>query len=341
MNLWPFGRRAEKRTSTFEGLVTDAIVQGANAEQPSADGLAATEAAAGLIGRCFAAAEVTGDRYGLVSAAVLELIGRELVRRGEAVFAIEGLTAPRLVPVGTWDVRGGTDPSGWFYRVDTFGASEHQSRLVSSAGVVHARINADPVRPWRGRAPARLAASTAATAASAERSADRESRLPVGRILPMPIPDKDQRQQFEASVRVGGMHVVRSGATEYGGDREPSNRWNPAKYGPEPTAAGVELRRDSARDVLAACGIPSTLFDRTADGAAMREAYRRLVFTTLAPWSRLVAAELRDKLDSPDLALDSRSLHGADLATRGRALKQLTESGVPLAEAMAITGLEA
>ena len=65
-----------------------------------------------------------------------------------------------------------------------------------------------------------------------------------------------------------------------------------------------------------------------------------MIFTTLSPWSRLVQVELRDKLDSPELSISFAGLHGADLATRGRALKQLVEVGVPLAEAMAITGLD-
>ena len=314
-----------------------AIVAEATGEAVNADGLAATEAAAGLIGRCFAGAEVTGDRFGLVSAAVLETIGRELVRRGEAVYLIDGDTSPRLVPCGTWDIRGGDDPGRWWYRVDTFGASDHRTRLATAAGVVHARINVDPVRPWLGRSPVRVAADTASTAAHAEKSATGEARLPVGRILPMPIQDKDDRERFEASVRAGGLHVVRG--HEFMSGREPSNRWDLNRYGPAPNESHIELRRDAARDVLAACGIPGVLFDARADGTATREAYRRLVFTTLAPWSRLVAAELRDKLDSPELRISFAGLHGADLATRGRALKQLTESGVPLAEAMAITGL--
>ena len=159
-------------------------------------------------------------------------------------------------------------------------------------------------------------------------------------MLPMPISDKDERNRFERSVRDGGLHVVRSGGlSEMGGPRDPTSRWTPASYGPAPTPGHVDLRREAARDVLAACGIPATLFDRQADGTAMRESYRRLIFTTVQPWAALVQGELQDKLDSPELRISFAGLHGADLATRGRALKQLTESGESLADAMAITGL--
>ena len=105
----------------------------------------------------------------------------------------------QLVPVGTFDVRGGYDPRAWFYRVDIFGASEHSTRYLPAAGVVHARINPDPVRTWQGRAPWRIAALTAATAANAERS-----RRPGGadpksaRIAPVPATDPEERTKYRS-----------------------------------------------------------------------------------------------------------------------------------------------
>ena len=60
--------------------------------------------------------------------------------------------------------------------------------------------------------------------------------------------------------------------------------------------------------------------------------YRQLIFVTLAPLAAIVQSELREKLDSPGLVLSFAGLHGADLATRGRALKQLVDAGVSLAE---------
>ena len=140
MRLWPWGAKAEHRASSFESIVTDAIVAAATSTDASGAGLAAVESAAGLIGRCFAAAEVVGEHRGMVTARVLELIGRGLVTRGEAVFAID--PDMQLIPVGTWDVRGGYDPRAWFYRVDIFGASEHSTRYVPAAvdGYVKARL---------------------------------------------------------------------------------------------------------------------------------------------------------------------------------------------------------
>ena len=82
------------------------------------------------------------------------MVGRELVRRGECVLVpkmtVSGL---RLVPAGTWDVRGGYDENDWTYRVDLFGASEHVSELLPSRAVIHLRYAVDPVTPWIGLSP--------------------------------------------------------------------------------------------------------------------------------------------------------------------------------------------
>ena len=344
MSWWPFKRKPEHRAGSYESAVVDAIAEALSGEATaaSADGLAATEAAAGLIGRCFASAEVTGDRFGLITPPVLELIGRQLVLAGEVVYAIEGRVLPVLALVGTWDIRGDVAESTWRYRVDTFGPTDTRSRWLPSASVVHCRINCDPVRPWFGRSPVRIPASTAATAGEAERSAKREAKMPSARIAPTPATDATERTAWGVKLGKGGVVPV-SAATQpiTGAGQEPASRWQPATMRPDPTASHVQLRREAAADVLAACGIPPVLFDMAkADSASRREAYRQLTFTTLQPWGRLVQAELRDKLDSPELSLSFAGLHGADLATRGRALKQLTESGVSLDEAMAITGLD-
>ena len=105
----------------------------------TADGLAAVEACSSLIGRCFASAEAVGDATGLVTPGVLEVIGRELCRRGESLHVLEA-DVSRLTPAGTWDVRGPDDPAGWFYRCDTFGASNHRTRLLAAGAVVHCRV---------------------------------------------------------------------------------------------------------------------------------------------------------------------------------------------------------
>lgn len=248
---------------------------------------------------------------------------------------------PMLRLCGTWDVRGGVDQRSWVYRCDVFGPTARDSVYRMSNSVIHARINCDPVRPWAGRSPVRIPSSTAATAGSAERSAGAEAKTPSARIAPTPASDPKERAAYGVKLGKGGLVPVTSATQPVAATgQEPASRWTPGALRPDPTAQHVALRRESARDILAAVGIPPVLFDIEGDGSTRREAYRQLVFTTLMPWARLVQAELRDKLAAPELSLSFAGLHGADLATRGRALKQLVESGVSLTEALAITGLE-
>ena len=338
---WPWSK-PEVRAGSYESAVVDAIAEALTGEDTAAtaDGLAATEAAAGLIGRCFASAEVTGDRFGVVTPEVLEVIGRQLVLAGEVLFAIEGMGRPSLTLAGTYDIRGTDSPETWLYRVDTFGPTYRQSRYMLANSVVHCRINCDPVRPWAGRSPVRIPSSTAATAGSAERSAGAEAKTPSARIAPTPATDAVERAAYSKKLGKGGVVAVTSATQPVAASgQEPASRWTPGALRPDPTTQHVQLRRESARDILAAVGVPPVLLDIEGDGSTRREAYRQLVFTTLQPWGRLVQAELRDKLASPELSLSFSGLHGADLATRGRALKQLTESGVSLQDALDITGL--
>ena len=74
-------------------------------------------------------------------------------------------------------------------------------------------------------------------------------------------------------------------------------------------------------------------------GASAREAFRRLLHTLLEPWGRIVAQELGNKLDLPGLLFDWSSIRGADVQGRARALKSMTDAGLPIEQASAIAGL--
>ena len=84
---------------------------------------AALEACAGLVGRAFGSALVEGvsDVYSAaLTPDLLALIGRALIRRGEALFAISVLDGRlRLFPVASHTVEG--DYANWTYRLDLAG----------------------------------------------------------------------------------------------------------------------------------------------------------------------------------------------------------------------------
>ena len=106
MKLWPFGR-TEKRSNGGAGF-TDSIVQAllnqaAGGTTADASATAALEAAAGQYARAFAVAEVTPatPATAALTPALLALMARDLIRRGEFVHAIEvGRDGVRLLPAG-------------------------------------------------------------------------------------------------------------------------------------------------------------------------------------------------------------------------------------------------
>ena len=336
---WPtWGRQPETRQSSLTDEVVKLLLAKAEGGALEADGLAALEMAAGLVGRCFAAAEVEGDRLGLVTAPMLENVGRALVRQGTCAYAIED--GPRLTPaVGRPDVRGGDDPDSWIYRLDIQGPSRTRSVLLRPTSVLAFRVNANPGTPWEGRAPHELASKTVATAVTAELTAKLEAAIRPTRLAPVPGSPEQVNLTGDA-INKGGVVILPAAmaSISYLGGQESSSRWLPQELKPNPSSGHVDLRTRTSQDLLAAVGIPPVLFDVAGDGTARREAYRQLTFTVLEPWGRLVSDELSRKLEMP-IHLDFARLHGADLATRGRALKQLVESGVPLDEALNIVGL--
>ena len=334
-------QKSEQRSASLTDEVVKLLLAKAEGGVLDADGLSVLEAAAGLIGRCFAAAEVEGDTLGLVSPGVLENIGRSFIRQGTCAYAIEvDQNGIKLTPaIGRPDVRGGDNPASWIYRLDLQGPSRTRQALLQSDSVLAFRINANPGTPWAGRAPHELSSRTTETAATAELTAKLEAAIRPARLAPVPG-NPDQVNKTGDAILEGGTVILPSamGGIAYQSGQEASSKWNPQELKPNPADAHIALRKQAGQDLLSACGIPPVLFDAAGDGSARREAYRQLTFTVLEPWGRIVASELAEKMGR-DIRLDFGRLHGADLATRGRALKQLTESGVMLDEAMAITGL--
>ena len=115
----PWRRSAHREASYTDTLIASLIRAQAGASTvaiPTATG--ALEACAGTVGRAFASAEVEGSDA--VTLALLSMIGRDLVRRGESVYliAVEG-GAVQLYPTSAFDVSGRSpDPATWTYRLD-------------------------------------------------------------------------------------------------------------------------------------------------------------------------------------------------------------------------------
>ena len=343
------------------GGFTDAIVRalltqaagGATAD-PSAT--SALESAAGAYARAFAVAEVTPATPATraLSPAVLALMARDLIRRGEFVHVIEvDRDGARLTPAGSWDVRGRFDPVTWRYRCDLSGPSGNVTRNLPAAAVIHGRYSVDPARPWAGVSPLAWASLTGRLHASLEDAIADEAGGTRGHVLPVPQgPDGDEvdadgnpadplsdLRKDIASLRGRTVltETVASGWGE-GSLAAPRADWRPQRIGANPPPSLATLRTDSALAVLTACGVPADLAGST-DATSAREAWRRFLHGSVQPLGDLLAVELADKLAVPGLRLTFDRLMASDLSGRARAFGSLVQGGMDADRAARLAGL--
>ena len=189
--FWERGGELETREDSFTDALVEQIVAragGTGTASPSQGG--ALQVGAGLIGRAFASATVTGTTPAIartLSPDVLERIGRDLMRDGESLFYLrvnrDGL---RLFPVVSYDVTGTFDPVTWRYRCDLAGPSGTWSVTARPESVVHCRYMVEAARPWRGVAPLDVARSAGKLNAETNAALQDEASGPRGSLLPVP-----------------------------------------------------------------------------------------------------------------------------------------------------------
>ena len=175
---WPWQSRREHRASFTDALVNAFFVGATGTTARDAHETAALEACVSLYSSCFAVAKVE-PMVEAVTPATLALIARNMIRQGADLHLIaleDGMV--KLRPVGTWHVIGPPDPAAWRYRVDTFGPTDHVTRYVPAAAVLHFMYAVDPVKPWLGIPPLGWASATASLAGGLERDACRREPCP-------------------------------------------------------------------------------------------------------------------------------------------------------------------
>ena len=348
---WPWSKTENRQQSG--GAYADAIVaaivaqaSGNSVGEPGA--LAALEIASGLWARAFAAAEVSPE-IPAVSPSFLASVARQLVRRGESLWALDVRRGEiELRPAGGWDIAGGSDPESWVYRLDLAGPSGNETRLYPAESVCHFKYATDPERAWAGVSPLGYARQTARLAANLELRLAEETGASVGSLLPVPsdggdgdVDDPLGRLKADLKNLQGATALIETTSAAWGEGRgaAPAADWQVKRLGANPPPTLNELRGAAAEAVLAACGVPPGLASGTAEGTAQRESWRRFSVGTIQPAARLVAEELAFKLGSPGLSLSFESLGAADLAGRARAVGVFVKAGVELPRALELAGL--
>ena len=346
---WPWQRRTEHRASFTDALINAFFVGATGTTARDAHETAALEACAALYASCFAVAKVEPETPA-VTPACLALIGRNLIRQGADLHLVEldgGMV--KLSPIGTWHVIGPPDPAAWRYRVDVFGPTDHVTRYVPAAAVLHCMYARDSVRPWLGVPPLGWASATASLAGGLERTLADESQAPSAQLVPIPADGGDGSTddplaslKSDIAAAKGRALLVETTQAGYGAGPTgaPKRDWQQSRIGFEPPDIARAVRSDVFQNVAAACNVPGVLLDPRAEGTSQREGLRRFAHLALEPLGALVAAELAAKLDRPGLVLDFAPLMASDLAGKARAIKGLVEAGLELPAAAAVAGLD-
>ena len=353
---WPWQPKPENRSggASYTDVVVSAIVEAAGAPGMDSTRTAAVEACAATYAAGFACARVEGVSGAVAAAltpACLSLMGRNLIRAGEDVHAIEFEGGRlRLQPVGAWDVRGPVAESDWTYRVDTFGPTDQRSRFLPAASVVHTRYAVDPARPWCGLGPLQWAVSTARLAGRLEGGLAAEASAPAAQLVPVPSDggdggDEDPLAPLKRDIAKGGGKALLVETTAAGwGEGQgsaPRRDWEQRRIGADWPDVLSSTRAAVFHHVAAACGVPPVLLTEHAEGTSQREGLRRFAHLALEPLGRIVAAELAMKLDSPGLSLSFDALMASDIAGRARSFKSFVEAGLSAEDAGRIVALDA
>ena len=337
------GPAPEIRTDAT-ALAIDALTAAVGATAINTWAAGAVECAAGLWARSLSTATVQPDDAAPIGPRWLQEVGRDLARRGEAVYLAD--VAPggrlRLLRATTTDVWGdGPDPAGWWYRLTVTGPRTTRTVTAPAASVVHLRYATDPHSPARGLSPLEYASLTGTLGANLERSLGYEAGGAVANLIALPEGHQSPEGLTDAIRTAKGRTLLPETTAGGYGDKmgAPRRDWKPERLGAEPPMALVHLRQHVESTVLACFGIGAPLGPQGwTDGTAAREAARRLWTLTVQPLGDLIAEELTRVLERPVRLEYGRPSGMADLAARARAVAALAKSGISTDDALLLTG---
>lgn len=348
----PFRGRIEHRSADATQVLIKLIQAQSSGEHLDTDPntTAAVEIASRIYGNALAAGKVMPESAArIITPAVLNSIGRSLIRKGESTYLIDTSRGRiELSEATSWDVQGGPSPSSWRFRLDLPGPSTQLRRTVVYDGLLHFRWSYDPATPWKGFGPLHSAPSTGRLMAAVEGHLADEATTPRGYVMPLPMGNEDDEEddplagmKAEMLKLRGKLGFVETTAAGYGEGRgaAPAQDWKTKRIGAAPSESLCKLREDAATSVLAACGIPTSMMSSRSDGTAQRESFRFWAVSALNPLARLLEQEVREKLEIMDFGISFQELFASDIQGRARSLKAMVDAGMDLERAAAAAGL--
>ena len=350
---WPWSKtEAREATGGYTTIISRLIEAQAAGTTQQASATAAIEAAAGALSRAFMAATVEGpgDVAEAVSPRCLAQIGRDLVRVGESLHVIRFMGGKlRLIPSSTWYWEGGADPETWLCTATAYGPSGSSTWRVPQSSVVFVAWGSPTARPYHGLSPSSWSADTSRLMANAERSLANEAGGPLAQLLPVPQDggdggddDSDPLAGLKNDIKdaAGKALLVETTAGGWGEGalNAPRADWKQSRLGPMPPESMVKLADSAFARVLAAAGVPPSLFVDDADGTAQREGLRRYHMGVVVPMARLLEAELTEKLGAAVRLKFDR--YPMDLVSRAQTLAKLAAvDGISPELALELSGM--
>ena len=345
MKWWPFRSKSgvrEAEDRAYTDAIVNAIQAAAGGSAKDAGATSGLEICAGLIGRAFASAEISGPAMlNAPPAMIMESIGRDMITCGECVVFPESGTWARA---SSWDIMGRTaDELGWRYRLEIAAPDGNYQRILNGSQVAHCRYSTDPNRPWEGVGPLQRATLAATLHSNMEQRTGEEAGANVGSVIPLPVDGQDPtvsalKSDIKNLKGQAAFVETTAGGMGQGAAASPQSDWKQMRIGAQFAPQTEGMFRASQLAVVAACGIPVELLT-AADGTGQREAWRRALWGTIAPLGRLVEAQLTKVAKGP-VRLSFRALMASDIASRARSYMQLKSAGMSDADAARHSGLD-
>ena len=354
MRLWPF--KYEIRQLTGGDPYSDAalgIIDNQSGIKADVNKTGAVEFALGMVARAFMFADPV-PAVPALTPLIMSMIARQTIALGNGVFdmSMSPTTGQlRILPVAGYSVVGQPEPETWRYelnqmrpvREDERDEDKGVTKNVPWEGVVHVRYMPRSSAPWLGVSPLVGAGLTSDELAKIERSLSYDAGPAAGQILAMP--DGASKPTIAAaegalSEGLGRITLIETtrGGFGQGQGAAPEKDWDQKRFGALVPESNINLRDKTALWVLAAMGIPPSLF--TSEGSALRESYRHFFTNTIEPLGRLIAEELSDKLEQ-DFYFMFPEVFKSDISARSRAYSTLVSANMDPAEAKTLVGFPA
>ena len=334
----------ESRASDVPTDYTAQIVAASLAAARGIDGIKSTAAYRGaltLIGHSAGVATLTGHRSDSLQPH-LSSIARSMIDTGQSDWLINLGSGGDMVllPVTASDVVGGPDPRTWVYSLQVPGPTQTVTLQRSGESILSFRLRVDPKTPWTGK-PAIDSTGTGQLLCQLEAQMSAESRIAPARVIAV---GQAAEQSTDVSELVGAGGIV--GIAQAIASREEPSGVKAGIVRNEVTASTVSLHDKLSTLILGAMGVPSDLVMGSGSESGSRESFRRLASTTINNILTIISREWQDKLGTV-LVWDLDRLRSSDDVSRARAtgsraqaVSRLVDSGLPLAQAMAVVGID-